>query len=218
MRLRVLLRSTRHSLQRSSATRSSSRRAAEAVAAGGNPVSLKPSEGIEIPNRQSLARFAHLNVEHLVEIAVVELSVPAHTDKGPAHKVCDSGRIEMVHQQTHVRLVFSALVEKGSKAPDGHVRQCEEPVELNSESLVEVFLVIRFQFLLRRGQRGAERVVDEIQYEVRSWSSIAKTIQKLERMDALLKDAAAALLIDVFRCVARKAGNDLHFMLCKEFG
>src|SRR5690242_5218848 len=105
----VLRRQVLYSLQRPSATGSGSCGAAEAVAARGDPASGKPGERIEVPNGPRLARFAHLDVEHLIEIAVVELPVPAHTDQRAAHELRHGGGIKVVHQQTNVRFVFAAL-------------------------------------------------------------------------------------------------------------
>src|SRR4030095_3311774 len=81
------------------------RRAAVAVVAEGDPSRIKGFKAFDLPNRPPPA--SHGNFQHLIEVAVVDLPIPADRYKIAAHDSFRRARIELVHQEIHVFLKLS---------------------------------------------------------------------------------------------------------------
>src|SRR6476646_5818422 len=94
---------------------------------------LKVSEALEIPNRHPASRYA--DFKHLIEVAIVERSVPSDTHQRAAHQAGHSFGIEVAGQQCHVVGVFPAPMQEFSEALDRHVRESEQPMKLDGELL-----------------------------------------------------------------------------------
>ena len=58
----------------------------------------------------------------------------------------------MVREQTHICLMLALAEKKFGKALDGHVGDGKESVELDSEILPQLALVVAFKFFLWRGK------------------------------------------------------------------
>ena len=71
----------------------------------------------------------------------------------------------MVHEEAHVRLALPLAHEELREALDRHVGDREETVELDPEAAAELVLVARLELRLWRREKGADRVVDEVQDE-----------------------------------------------------
>ncbi len=82
--------------------------------------------------------------------------------------------------------------------------------------LAENPLVVRLELLLRRRQRRALRVVDEVEDEAAALGGVAERVQPLEALDASFVDPFAALPVDQLRRVARQRGRDLDFVFRQE--
>ena len=80
-------------------------------------------------------------VEHLIEVAVVEIAFPIDRDERAAHQIVDGSRIEAVDQFLHVQLVLLLTQQIIEKAADGHIRDGVQTIELDSVSLVELHSV-----------------------------------------------------------------------------
>ena len=75
---------------------------------------------------------ATLEVEHLVEVAVVDFAVVADADGGTAHEAVDGGRVEIVGEEFEVGVPFAAFVEVFREAGDGLVGDGVEAGEFDT--------------------------------------------------------------------------------------
>lgn len=122
-------------------------------------------EGIDVKDGLPPAMDAidtNVITELLVEIAIVDLSVPTDIDCVEAHELFDGIGIEISHQQIHILGELSPTVQKVGKSLDGHVGDGVELVEEDSKILGQLLLVLDLEFFLRRRQKGAQGVVDQI--------------------------------------------------------
>ena len=100
-------------------------------------------------------------IEHLVEVAVIEVAAPVDRDEAAAHHAVEVVVAMGLAQQAHVAVEL-ALRDQGRAEPlDRHVGKREQAVEFDSEFAAELAPVVGFERLLRRRQRRALRVVDE---------------------------------------------------------
>ena len=112
----------------------------------------------------------HRQIEHLIEVAVVEGAIPTHGDRVAAHDPGRGSGIEGVGQSFHVLLVVAALQEKLEKPADRHIGDRIEMVELDAMASPEFFSKLRFDRLLLGREKGAYRIADEIQRQpAASW-------------------------------------------------
>src|SRR6266536_4070160 len=91
--------------QRTPAARARAGRAAQAVLARTHGPAGEPAQ-IEAEDVRGLARL-QAQLEHLVEVAVVEPPVVADADQGAAHEAGQGGWVERGLQARHVRLVIA---------------------------------------------------------------------------------------------------------------
>mmetsp|Transcript_11546 Transcript_11546/g.29229 ORF Transcript_11546/g.29229 Transcript_11546/m.29229 type:complete len:235 (-) Transcript_11546:946-1650(-) len=162
----------------------------------------------------------------LVEIAIVNLSVPTHVDRVEAHEFLHGIRIEIPHQQVHILGKFSTAMQKVGKPLDGHVGDCEELIKENTKVLGQLLLVLNLKLFLWGRQKGSQRVVDQIELEtggiaallfIVTVSSIPRIIQCQEGGDGSLKDATSSLGVDVFCRIAGETRNDVDVVLLQKF-
>src|SRR5262245_66340779 len=86
--------------ERPAAARARPRGAAEAVSRGRD---LLAREAVERLDVEDAARApAERDLQHLVEVAVVERAVPADGDEVPAHEAGHGRGVEVVHEQAPV--------------------------------------------------------------------------------------------------------------------
>ena len=150
----------------------------------------------ELAQPQAGAPFVHQRqAQHLVEVAVVDEALPVHGDKRAAHHLLEVLVAVRAAQERHVRLELAFGDEHGAKALDRHVGERVEAVEHHAAAR-ELALVVRFERLLRRRQRGPLRVVDKIQHEAALGDAITERVQLAQGRDAALVDALAALALD----------------------
>ena len=72
----------------------------------------------DVPKVQILP-VPKLHPQHLIEIAVKDLSLPANIDGAAAHESSDRGGVEAVGQQFHVGIPMSSLPEIRRETRDG---------------------------------------------------------------------------------------------------
>lgn len=77
-------------------------------------------------------------IEHLVEIAVVQRAIPTYAQGIPTHDACRCRRIECLDERFHVIFVVAARDKEIEVAADGQIRDGQEVVEQNVV-LVEQF-------------------------------------------------------------------------------
>ncbi len=168
--------------------------AAGGAEAGGAAVAVVPqADGpggqggqIEVLNGLGQARKQG-QVQGLVEVAVVEAPVPGDADEAAAHEAGHRGRVKTGHQLAHVTLIIPGPLQKLLEAPDGHVEQGQELVEVNTVAVRQLPAEEFFQGALLRRQVGARGVVHEIKPEVRARFAVADAIEAAQGFQALLK-------------------------------
>src|SRR5437870_5929611 len=155
-------------------------------------------------------------IEHLVEVAVVEGAIPAHGDRVAAHDAGRGSGIEGVGQSFHILLIVAALQEKLKKPADRHIGDRIEMVELDTMTSQEFFAKLRFDGLLLGREKGSYRITDEIQRQPTARLAVAEPIEEAKRLDRSLKDTLASLRIGLAGAVIGKRCDDFHTMLGEE--
>src|SRR6266568_1059756 len=104
-----------------------------------------------------------LQVEHLIEVAIVKLAAVADAERGAAHQVSNGRRIETVDKQFEILVPFALFVQVLGEAGDRLIGNREKFVEDDTELASQNQLVIGFQLRLRSGQFRPERVIDQME-------------------------------------------------------
>ena len=92
-------------------------------------------------------------------------------------------------------------------AGDRHIGQAVKVIEDNAEIFSKNSFVVLLELLLRRRQVRADRIVDEIQDQIAVRLAIADLIETLQRANARIEGAFAALLVDIFLGIAGQRTN-----------
>src|SRR5437870_3577551 len=142
----------------------------------------------------------------MVEVAVVHVALPVDRHQVAAHHRRQVFLPMRSAEQLHVRRELPLRYQRRAEALDRHVGERVEPVESHAMALAELALVVGFELVLRRGQRRALGVIDEVQYKI---VAVAQRVQLAQRRDAALVDAAAALAIDQLGRIAGQRRDDL---------
>ncbi len=156
--------------------------------------------------------MVHRQIEHLVEVAVVQRAIPAHGDRVAAHDTGRGSRIEGVGQSFHILFVVAALHQKFKKPADRHIGDRIEMVELDTMASPEFFSKLRLDRLLLGREKRAYRIAHEIQRQPAARLSVAELVEESERLDRFLKYAIAALRIGLVGSVIGQRCDDFHTM------
>jgi hypothetical protein len=113
----------------------------------------------------------------------------------------------VVHEEAQVAPVRAGAAQQVGEALDRHVREREAAVELDAEVAAQRDSILLLEPLLWRRERGAERVVDQVEAQSRSRPRVAECAEAPERREAAVEDAAPALAIDGLRSVAGEAAR-----------
>lgn len=210
---RVLFRQRLKEAQGAGATAARAGGAGEAMRAGLDGGAFQ-FFGREVPEERGLA-VAHLHPEHLVEIAVVELTHPADAEGGAAHEVLDGSGIEAVGEEFEVRIPLAILAEVLGETADGLVGYGEETGEFDAVTAAKFGLVVGFQLVLSGREFGAEGIIDEIEGKM---AAVAHGVQLFQGTDALFEYAVATLSIYILLEVTREGGNNFDIVSGKVFG
>src|SRR5688572_31991460 len=118
-------------------------------------------------NLESLAcRIRQRQVEHLVEITVIDRPIPANADKTATHHLVQRDSVEVSFQQFPIAFVLAAQLEMRRIACDRHIREAKQLIEHDAEFFPQDIFIVLFELLL--GWRSEERRVGK---ECRSrWS------------------------------------------------
>ena len=160
--------------------------------------------------------MVHWQIEHLVEIAVVQGAVPAYGDCVAAHDACRGSGIEGVGQSLHVLIVVAALQEKLKKSADWHVGDRIEAVELDAMADPEFFSKLCFDRLLLGREKSSNRIADEIQRQSTARLAVAEPIEEAKSLDRFVENALASLRIGLAGAVVGQGCDDVHTMLGEE--
>ncbi len=187
--------------------------AAEAVVGGKNGLGGYAFGG-DVPEEERLTFGALLHAQHLVEVAVEDLSLVADVDRAAAHQANHGGGVEAIGEQLHVIIPLPVLPEIHGEAGDGQIGDGEKPGEDDAVALLQFDFVIGFKFGLVGRELCTDGVVNEGQWQR---GAVANGVELLQGTDAFLKDAIAALGIDIVLQIARKRSNNLHFVFRQVF-
>ena len=170
--------------------------------------------GIEVPKEKRCPVFP-LHAELLVEVTVIDFASPTDAQGISAHQAGDRGGVERFDQQLHVSVQLPVMFEPGGKAPDGHIGESVEPVEIDVEMLLQLPFVVCFKFCLVRREKITIGIVNEVERKV-GQATVSETVQKLKGADTGIEDAVAPLGIDVVDLVTRHRGDDFHAVDLRE--
>mgnify|MGYP000474706221 CR=1 FL=1 len=144
--------------------------------------------GIEIPQVEGVAvrppRITQSKLEHLIEVAIVNLAPPADAQGVAAHEPLDGRGVEGVHQCLHVGIEPAVVAEPRGEPRDRHVGDGVEPVEGDAEMGGQLALVIGFQPGLRTRQAGPHGVIDKMERQIGSAGAVSEPVEEPERFDA----------------------------------
>ena len=73
--------------------------------------------------RSGIAVQAHGQIQHLVEVAIVQVTPPVHAEVRLAHHIIEIRVTMSVAQESHVALKLSLGLQHAAKAPYGKVCQ-----------------------------------------------------------------------------------------------
>ena len=145
----------------------------------------------------------------MIEIAIVQFALVADTERGAAHEAVHGGGVEGVGEEFEIGVPLAVLAEVFGEARDRLVGDREEAVEHDAELLLELGVVVGLELGLRAGKFRAEGIVNEVQRQARA---VADGVELLQRADAFGEHAVAALLVHIFRRVARQRRDDLDLV------
>src|SRR5688572_62249 len=123
----------------------------------------------------------HRQIEHLVEVAVVESAIPAHRDCVAAHDTGCGRGIEGVGQSFHILFVVATLHQKFKKSADRHVGDRIEMVELDTMTSPEFFSKLRLDRLLLGREKRSYRIAYEIQRQPAVWLAVTELVEEPKR-------------------------------------
>src|SRR6476659_1615701 len=190
------------------------------VAVAGNPDRLARDLGVEqVREVRPLAPIVfERQIQHLVEIAIVDIAPPIDGDEISAHHVLEIGVEMSVAQQIDVAIELSLGDKDRAEPLDGHVCKRIEPIELDAVTLAEHALVIGFQRLLRRRQRWPLRIIDKIEHKPGFGPAIAQLVEALQAAQRTFEHPLATLAIHVVLEIARHGCGDLDLLAGEELG
>src|SRR6185295_7712226 len=109
------------------------------VAVAGNPDRIAGDLGMEqVRQADLLARIALKGeIQHLIEIAVVDVAPPVDGDEVPAHHMREIGVEMRAAKQIEVAIELALGEEDRAEPLNGHVGERIEPAERNAVTLAE---------------------------------------------------------------------------------
>src|SRR6266566_1083477 len=160
----ILLHGGRPAPRRSSGGRGGLRQRAAATRslAGGAAITVardpdRPTFDIDVEQIGQVHAFVRAvlerQIEHLVEIAIVDVAAPVDRNQISAHDAVEVGVEVRAAEQIQVAIELAVGQEGCAEALDRHVGERVEPVENNPIALAEDAPVILLKRLLRRRQR-----------------------------------------------------------------
>ena len=161
--------------------------------------------------------MVHRQIEHLVEVTVVERAVPTHGDRVATHDAGRGNGVEGVGQSLHILLVVAALQEKLEKSADRHVGDRIEAVELDAMARQEFLSKLCFDRFLPGREKGSDRIAAQVQGEAAIGTAIPECIQALQSLDGFLEYSVTPLRISLTGSVIGERRDDFHTMLGEEF-
>src|SRR5262249_33247641 len=103
----------------------------------------------------------HREIEHLVEVTVIDITSPINRNQVTAHDIVEVGIEMSILQETEIAFELTFSQERRAEALNWHVGEDIELVEHNTVLLAQHPLVVRFQRSLRRRAQWPLRIVNE---------------------------------------------------------
>src|SRR4051812_1830618 len=113
----------------------------------GHDLAIRNLIGIDVPKKKRPA-ILPLHIELLIEIAIVNLSLPTDADRVATHQSIDGCGIKRVYQQFHILVELAIVPQISGKTRDRKICNRVEFVENDSEMRGQLAFVISFQFPL----------------------------------------------------------------------
>ena len=104
--------------------------------------------------------------KHLIKIAVVKPSIPAHGEGVATHETIDGGGIERIDQLLHVTFIVAAAQKEVQEATDGHVRDGVEVVEVDVVAPLQLTFPVGFKRLLISRQECSHGICDQVKHQI----------------------------------------------------
>ncbi len=136
---------------------------------------------------------SHLDIQHLIEIAIVDITVPTYRQRIAAHQAVDRGGVEGVYEFLHVFGVIARIQQILEEPADGHIGHSVQIIEIDAVAAFELALKLGFEHRLTGGQEGARGVIHQVEYESAAFEAVAYCIQHLQGAYAIFKDPLAPL-------------------------
>src|SRR4051812_5516178 len=210
--------SLRRLSERAAATRPLTGGASVAVA--GNVDRLARELGVEQVGEMCprVAIVFERQIQHLVEITIVDIAPPIDGDEISAHHVLEIGVEMSLAQQIDVAIELALGDKDRAEALNRHVCKRIEPVERDAVTLAEHALVIGLQRLLRRRQRWPLWIIDKIEYKPGFGVAITQFVEASKSAQRTFEHSLATLAIHVVFEIARHGCGDLDLLAGKELG
>ena len=180
----------------------------EVRALGGEVVQL-------FDEQRSAAAVAEGDSCRLVEVAVVEKSLPVHTDQGATHDVRSGFRVEPAFQKLQIPFHGAALLQLFAKTSDGGIGDGVEIVEADAVTFGKFHPIGVFQLSLGAGQKCSMGIVNQVEL---MGIAIPQPVQLLQGSDAGIIDSSPSLAVDVFLKVAGEGCHDDEILVVTEAG
>ena len=149
----------------------------------------------------------------LVEVAVVEETVPGDADQGTTHQAVDGCRVEAGGKPIHVVRQIARLFQPAVKTAKRDICEGEEIGELDSPLTRQIRLELLFRPALFNRHEGPCRVRDQVQFKTAARESVADCIEAFEHFNAALPDPFAALGVGLVGIGGRERGRNGHLQL-----
>ena len=172
---------------------------------------------IEVPDTFGHSRF-EADLQHLVEVAVEESSLPIDRKCRPAHQLVHCGRIESLDEFLHVGFVLAGFQQVVQKTADRHVRDRIQPREDHVIPCPKFAVVGVLQLSLKWRQHWSDRIVDKGERQSTIGTAVTQVVQPANRVNRPPKDTFSALAIGVFFKIAGQRGHDFDAVLGEELG
>src|SRR5690625_177005 len=135
--------------------------------------------------QMALAGMWQRQLQHLVEIAIVEIALPVDTHQIATHHSLKVSGAVTVFEQLHIVLKLTFGNQRAAKALNGHIGDGEQLIKSNAKVSLQLSLVIRLKLFLAGRQARAERVVHQVQNQSATGLTVAQGIEPLQRLNTL---------------------------------
>ena len=109
----------------------------------------------------------HRKAKSQVEVAVIQRTIPSHTELMTAHQSSHRVRVKRFPEKLHVTLFSFFPDQFRSKSSQGHVGDRQKAGKRDLKTLTQLAAVIFFKGRLGRREKRSSRIVDKVQRVLR---------------------------------------------------